>query len=109
MVIDKLCTFSLMTVACQIGRDIPLDGGWIKIHCGGTCPIVLNKVCYQYIWGLNNDMGRPSKPPVSKMDKETDDPFLRCGNYDPFRLWLAVKTRETALGAALETPSTTIL
>ena len=35
---------------------------------------------------------------------------LRCGNYDPFRLWLAVKTQAAMTwGPALETPSTTIL
>jgi len=27
----------------MVSRDIPLDGGWINIHCAGNCPIVINK------------------------------------------------------------------
>ena len=51
-------TVVCQTVVCQVGRDIPLDGGWIKIHCGGSCPIVFNKVCIKYRWGLNMTRNR---------------------------------------------------
>jgi len=27
----------------MVSRDIYLDSGWIKIHCTGNCPIVINK------------------------------------------------------------------
>ena len=28
----------------MVSRDVPLDSGWIKIRCIGSCPIVINKV-----------------------------------------------------------------
>ena len=28
----------------MVSKDIYLDSGWIKIHCTGNCPIVINKV-----------------------------------------------------------------
>ena len=28
----------------MVSKDIPLDSGWMDIHCTGGCPIVINKV-----------------------------------------------------------------
>ena len=28
----------------MVSRDIPLDSGWIKIRCTGSCPIEIHKV-----------------------------------------------------------------
>ena len=32
----------------MVSKDIPLDSGWMEIHCTGGCPIVINKVIYNF-------------------------------------------------------------
>ena len=42
----------------MVSKDIPLDSGWMEIHCTGGCPIVINKVINNFPPFLLNRLPR---------------------------------------------------